>query len=113
MNDLEAALYVLPPEAIQTLARLHQRPELIRCVLPLLGPGTIHVLAAYGVTYKVLDGRNPLGRGYDQLALTEFGHQVAAEAAAQCPEPRIVLSDDALGLFRQALEDNGLLPEGR
>ena len=113
MNDLEAALYVLSPDGVQTLARLHQRPEITRCVLPLLGPGTLHVLRAYGVTYKVLDTRSPLGREHDCLDLTEFGRKLAATAAEQCPNPRIILTEDALALFHEVLENRGLLREDR
>jgi hypothetical protein len=113
MNDLEAALYVLPPEAIQTLALLHQRPDLSRCVLPLIGLGSRYALLAYNAMYKVLDERSPLGREYECLDLTEFGREVAAEAAKRYPDARIVLTDDALALFREALENRGLQPEGR
>lgn len=113
MNDLDAALYVLSPDGVQTLARLHQRPEITRCVLPLLGPGTRAALYAYGALYKVLDVRSPLGREYDCLDLTEFGRTLAAAAAERCPEPRIILSDDALALFHEVLENRGLLHEDR
>ena len=111
MNDLEAAMYVLDPETNQTLARLHHKPDLVRYVLPLLGPGTRGALYAFKALRR-LAGESPLGPEFENYGLTEFGEQLLAACAAKYPNAQLVLDEDALERFRQVLEDRGLA-EGR
>lgn len=113
MNDLDTAIEAFRSDTLRTLARLHQRPELSRYVLPLLSTGTLMALSAFRVTRIDREEESPLGREYENLVLTAFGEQLAAKAAERYPIPRIILGEEAKAHFKEVIENRGLLPEGR